>query len=86
MYTTPDLRTNLQIEKEAAELYTSTIFLDVQDEIYASLESCHSVNVTQVDEMRRFVIHDLEDDIIANHGDDVNENEINYEVCCIINC
>ncbi|GJX76255.1 FAR1-related sequence 5-like protein [Tanacetum coccineum] len=80
MYTTPDLRTNLQIEKEAAELYTSTIFLDVQDKIYASLESCHSVNVTQIDDTKRFVIHDLVDDVIANHVSDVEENEINYEV------
>ncbi|GKB90496.1 FAR1-related sequence 5-like protein [Tanacetum coccineum] len=56
MYTTPDLSTNLQIEKEAAELYTSTILLD------------------------RFVIHDLVDDVIANHVSDVEKNEINYEV------
>ncbi|GJX58638.1 FAR1-related sequence 5-like protein [Tanacetum coccineum] len=79
MYTTPDLHTNLQIQKEAAELYTSTIFLDVQYEIYASLESCHSVNVTQIDDMKKFLIHDLVDDVIANH---VEYNKSTESVTC----
>nr|GEY03737.1 hypothetical protein [Tanacetum cinerariifolium] len=78
MYTTPDLLTNLQSEKEAAELYKSTIFLDVK--IYASLESCHSVNVTQIDDMKKFVIHDLVHDVIANHVSDVEEYKFNYKV------
>ncbi|PWA97700.1 FAR1 DNA binding domain, Zinc finger, SWIM-type, MULE transposase domain, FHY3/FAR1 family [Artemisia annua] len=36
-YTTPDLKTHLQIEKDVAKLYTNTLFYDVQDEIWSSL-------------------------------------------------
>ncbi|GJT34165.1 FAR1-related sequence 5-like protein, partial [Tanacetum coccineum] len=39
-YTTPDFKTHLQVEKEAAELYTITLFYDVQDEIWSSLMHC----------------------------------------------
>ncbi|GJS84552.1 FAR1-related sequence 5-like protein [Tanacetum coccineum] len=73
----------LRDEPMAGLMRTSSRLLwnpkDVQDEIYASLDSCHSVNVTQIDDMKKFVIHDLVDDVISNHVSDVEENEINYE-------
>ncbi|GJR17730.1 FAR1-related sequence 5-like protein [Tanacetum coccineum] len=47
-YTTPDFKTHLDIEKEATELYTHTLFYDVQDEIWCSLMHCHSLNVKYV--------------------------------------
>ncbi|GKA07510.1 FAR1 DNA binding domain, zinc finger, SWIM-type, MULE transposase domain containing protein [Tanacetum coccineum] len=47
-YTTPDFKTHLDIEKEAAELYTQTLFYDVQDEIWCSLMHCHSLTVKYV--------------------------------------
>nr|GEZ05219.1 hypothetical protein [Tanacetum cinerariifolium] len=42
MYTTPDLKTNLLVENEVAELYTMTLFYDVQEEIYSSLMNCYA--------------------------------------------
>ncbi|XP_071695032.1 uncharacterized protein [Rutidosis leptorrhynchoides] len=61
-YTTPDFKIELEIEKEAAELYTRTIFYDVQDEIYKSIMSCCSENVIQVYDNRKYLIRHIFDD------------------------
>ncbi|GKC01720.1 FAR1-related sequence 5-like protein isoform X1 [Tanacetum coccineum] len=58
MYTTPDLKTDLLVEKEAAELYTRTLFYDVQEEIYSSLMNCYALNVHEGESHRHFVIRD----------------------------
>ena len=57
-YTTPDLKTHLQIEKDAAKLYTNTLFYDVQDEIWSSLMHCCSLSVTESATFSTFVIRD----------------------------
>lgn len=41
-YTVPDIKTTLLLEKQASELYTRTIFFDVQDEILNSFSSFFS--------------------------------------------
>ncbi|PWA63248.1 FAR1 DNA binding domain, Zinc finger, SWIM-type, MULE transposase domain, FHY3/FAR1 family [Artemisia annua] len=61
-YTIPDFHTELQIEKEASELYTRSIFFDVQTEIYASVISCMSVSVSDVDSGKKYVIQDTGED------------------------
>ncbi|PWA71483.1 FAR1 DNA binding domain, Zinc finger, SWIM-type, MULE transposase domain, FHY3/FAR1 family [Artemisia annua] len=61
-YTTPDLKTHLVIEKEAADFYTHTIFYDVQDEIWASLMDCCSLSVQESESCSTFVIRDTEAD------------------------
>lgn len=76
-YTNPNLLTELAIEAEAAQLYSRTIFFDVQDEIYASLMSCHSYNVVHFGECKRFMIHDTAEDKDSNQ---VDENEILHQV------
>lgn len=62
-YTTPDMKTDLQIEVEASQLYTRTIFYDVQDEIYHALMHCHSYSVIDVDGSKKCVVHDSNDDV-----------------------
>ena len=61
-YTTPDFKTHLVIEKEAAEFYTHTIFYDVQDEIFSSLMHCCSLSVQENDYCSVFLIRDTEAD------------------------
>ncbi|GJW75266.1 FAR1-related sequence 5-like protein [Tanacetum coccineum] len=61
-YTTPDFKTQLQVEKEAVELYTHSLFYDVQDEIYASLFHYCSLNVQEVDTSFNYVIRDTDAD------------------------
>ena len=65
-YTTPDLKTHLQVEKEASQLYTHTLFYDVQDEIWASLYHCCSLQVRQHDTSFAYVIRDTEADYKIN--------------------
>ncbi|GKC69595.1 FAR1 DNA binding domain, zinc finger, SWIM-type, MULE transposase domain containing protein [Tanacetum coccineum] len=86
-YTTPDFRTHLQVEKEAAERYTHTLFYDVQDEIYASLFHCCSLSVQEDDTSFNYVIRDTKADYKLN-GVSV---QVKYEVTyvpstCLINC
>nr|GEU81928.1 protein FAR1-related sequence 5-like [Tanacetum cinerariifolium] len=47
-YTTLDFKIHLQVKKEAAELYTITLFYDVQDEIWSSLMHCYSLSSKEV--------------------------------------
>ncbi|PWA62956.1 zinc finger, SWIM-type, MULE transposase domain, FHY3/FAR1 family [Artemisia annua] len=61
-YKTPDLKTHLVIEKEAADCYTHTIFYDVQDEIFSSLMHCCSLSLQESDSCSTFVIRDTEAD------------------------
>ena len=61
-YTVPDFHTELQIEKEASELYTRSIFFDVQTEIYASVISCMSVSFSEGDFGKKYVIQDNGED------------------------
>nr|GEZ13604.1 hypothetical protein [Tanacetum cinerariifolium] len=58
MNTMPDLKTDLLVEKEVAELYTTTLFYDVQEEIYSSLMNCYALNVHEGESRRHFMIHD----------------------------
>lgn len=70
-YTTPDFRTDSPIERDVAQLYSRTIFYEDQDEIYASIMFCLSVNVVSLDEGQKYVIRDIEEN---------NGNESTYEV------
>ncbi|PWA79107.1 FAR1 DNA binding domain, Zinc finger, SWIM-type, MULE transposase domain, FHY3/FAR1 family [Artemisia annua] len=76
-YTTPDFKTHLQVEKEAAELYTHTVFYDVQDEIFESLFHCCSLSVQEDDTSLTYMIRDIEADYTPVHGVLV---EAKYEV------
>ncbi|PWA96204.1 FAR1 DNA binding domain, Zinc finger, SWIM-type, MULE transposase domain, FHY3/FAR1 family [Artemisia annua] len=76
-YTTPDFKTHLQVEKEAAELYTHTVFYDVQDEICESLFHCCSLSVQEDNTSLTYIIRDIEADYTTIHGVTV---EAKYEV------
>ena len=76
-YTTPDFKTHLEVEKEAAELYTYTVFYDVQDEIWESLYHCCSLSVQEDDTSLTYIIRDTEADYTTIHGVSV---EAKYEV------
>ncbi|PWA68284.1 FAR1 DNA binding domain, Zinc finger, SWIM-type, MULE transposase domain, FHY3/FAR1 family [Artemisia annua] len=87
-YTTPDFKTHLQVEKEAAELYTQTVFYDVQDEIFESLFHCCSLSVQEDGTSLTYLIRDTEADYTTIHGVTV---EAKYEVkyvaaTCDIKC
>ncbi|PWA64724.1 FAR1 DNA binding domain, Zinc finger, SWIM-type, MULE transposase domain, FHY3/FAR1 family [Artemisia annua] len=85
-YTIPDFHTELQIEKEASELYTRSIFFDVQTEIYASVISCMSVSVSDVDSGKKYVIQDTgEDEKLSRRHRIVKGKplyDVFYEVLC----
>ncbi|GKC00402.1 FAR1-related sequence 5-like protein, partial [Tanacetum coccineum] len=85
-YTTPNFKTHLDIEKEAAELYTQTLFYDVQDEIWCSLMHCHSLNVIESENFSTFVIRDIEADYkIHNvHSHDVASGSKSESVDCVL--
>nr|GEY54235.1 hypothetical protein [Tanacetum cinerariifolium] len=48
-FTTPDLLTDYVLEKEAREIYTRTIFYDIQEEICASITDCMSMSMMTID-------------------------------------
>lgn len=79
-YKNPKLKTDLQIEKEASTLYTRTIFLEVQNEIYASYSHCMSINVAQVDNGERYSIRDMQ----AENKIRGENNFVVYQVCVLI--
>ncbi|PWA49119.1 FAR1 DNA binding domain, Zinc finger, SWIM-type, MULE transposase domain, FHY3/FAR1 family [Artemisia annua] len=85
-YTIPDFHTELQIEKEASELYTRSTFFDVQTEIYAYVISCMSVSVSDVDSGKKYVIQDTgEDEKISRRHRIVKGKplyDVFYEVLC----
>ncbi|PWA61757.1 zinc finger, SWIM-type, MULE transposase domain, FHY3/FAR1 family [Artemisia annua] len=86
-YTIPNFHTELQIEKEASELYTLSIFFDVQTEIYAYVISCMSVSVSDVDfGKKKYVIQDTgEDEKISRRHRIVKGKplyDVFYEVLC----
>ncbi|PWA74577.1 FAR1 DNA binding domain, Zinc finger, SWIM-type, MULE transposase domain, FHY3/FAR1 family [Artemisia annua] len=85
-YAIPDFHTELQIGKEASELYTRSIFFDVQTEIYASMISCMSVSVSDVDSGKKYVIQDTgEDEKISRRHRIVKGkplHDVFYEVLC----
>ncbi|PWA87431.1 FAR1 DNA binding domain, Zinc finger, SWIM-type, MULE transposase domain, FHY3/FAR1 family [Artemisia annua] len=85
-YTIPYFHTELQIEKEASELYTRSIFFDVQTEIYAYVISCMSVSVSDVDSGKKYVIQDTgEDEKISRRHRIVKGKplyDVFYEVLC----
>ncbi|PWA52021.1 FAR1 DNA binding domain, Zinc finger, SWIM-type, MULE transposase domain, FHY3/FAR1 family [Artemisia annua] len=87
-YTTPEFKTHLQVEKEAAELYTHTVFYDVQDEIFESLFHCFSLSVQQDDTSLTYIIRDIEADYTTIHGVSVEAKyEVNYvPASCDIKC
>ncbi|GKD76716.1 FAR1 DNA binding domain, zinc finger, SWIM-type, MULE transposase domain containing protein [Tanacetum coccineum] len=75
-YTTPDFKTHLQVEKEAGELYTITLFYDVQDEIWSLLMHCCSLSVQESEDLSTFVISDTQ----GNSKKKVWPPEVKYEV------
>ena len=58
-HTTPDFKTGLNLEIEAANLFTRNVFYDIQQEIMASMVTCMSINMDESEEMTRFTIKDI---------------------------
>ena len=58
-YTTPELLTDYVLEKEAREIYTRTIFYDIQEEICASITDCMSMSVMTIDGTHKFCIKEI---------------------------
>lgn len=56
MTTNPSLRTLLPIEKHAAEVFTRTIFEEVQKEIYKSVWWCSVATCHLVDDVKSYVV------------------------------
>jgi hypothetical protein len=79
-YTIPDFHTELQIEKEACELYTRAIFFDVQTEIYASVIACMSVSVSDFDSGKKYVIQDTGEDEQISRGHRIVKGRPLYDV------
>ena len=65
------MKTELNSEKHAMEVYTRNIFYDVQDDIYASLMHCYSIGSTVIDGSYKFKICDFDEEnpnrIALNH-------------------
>lgn len=81
-YKNSKLKTDLQIEKEACNLYTQTVFFDVQDEIYASYSHCMSLNVVLVNNAEKYSIRDMQ----AEQRIRGDNNVVVYQVClhCLV--
>ncbi|GJX83254.1 FAR1 DNA binding domain, zinc finger, SWIM-type, MULE transposase domain containing protein [Tanacetum coccineum] len=58
-YTTPELLTAYVLEKEAREIYTRTIFYDIQEEICASITDCMSMSLMMIDGTHKFCIKEI---------------------------
>nr|GEX24082.1 hypothetical protein [Tanacetum cinerariifolium] len=56
----PEFRTDWQLEKDAAELFTLNIFYEIQDEIVAYIAKCLSINVEQMSRLEKYFIRDTE--------------------------
>ncbi|GJT01628.1 FAR1 DNA binding domain, zinc finger, SWIM-type, MULE transposase domain containing protein [Tanacetum coccineum] len=59
-YNRLEFRTEVQLEKDVADLYTLGIFYDVQDEIYALITHCLSVNVEHIGLNEKYFIRNTE--------------------------
>lgn len=59
-YTTPDFKTGLKIEVEAAQLFTRNVFFDLQSEMIASMIRCMSIKLEESEEMTRYTIKDMD--------------------------
>ncbi|GJX95908.1 hypothetical protein Tco_0351706, partial [Tanacetum coccineum] len=57
-YNRPEFRTELQLEKDAVDLYTLNIFYEVQDEIVVSIIRCLLANVEHIGQFEKYFIHD----------------------------
>lgn len=57
-YRSPEFKTDLLMEEEASNLYTRTIFFDVQDEMLASYKFCIALNVVQTETMEKYTVRD----------------------------
>jgi hypothetical protein len=79
-YTVPTFKTPHQFEKEAAELYTQTIFYDVQHEIYSSSFDCYVINREICQFSTKYFICDTEVEKIKSSQ---NINFI-FEVCFLL--
>jgi len=58
-YTIPDLKCQTQIERDASELFTRTVFYEIHGEMIASMMKCMSTSMVQTDELSTFIIKDL---------------------------
>jgi len=58
-YTHPQLRTDFVLEKQASQIYTKTLFLDVQVEI-VGIEKCLNVRLENVEGFTKFFIKDFD--------------------------
>ncbi|GKC06218.1 FAR1 DNA binding domain, zinc finger, SWIM-type, MULE transposase domain containing protein [Tanacetum coccineum] len=58
-YTTPELLTYYVLKKEACEIYTRTIFYDIQEEICASITDCMSMSLMTIDGTHKFRIKEI---------------------------
>ncbi|PWA55205.1 FAR1 DNA binding domain, Zinc finger, SWIM-type, MULE transposase domain, FHY3/FAR1 family [Artemisia annua] len=57
-YRSPEFKTDLPMEQDASNLYTRTIFFDVQDEMLASYKFCIALNVVQTENMEKYSVRD----------------------------
>ncbi|KAI3496959.1 hypothetical protein L1887_39337 [Cichorium endivia] len=62
-YTNPELKTEFLIEKEASQIFTLTVFFEIQTEIIASMLTCYSIKVEEVDGINKFSIKDTDKDL-----------------------
>ncbi|XP_071695840.1 protein FAR1-RELATED SEQUENCE 5-like [Rutidosis leptorrhynchoides] len=58
-YTTPDVADDATtIEKDAAKIYTRTVFLELQKEIYAATKHCNSLSFSESNGIKNYTIVD----------------------------
>ncbi|PWA35991.1 protein FAR1-RELATED SEQUENCE 1 [Artemisia annua] len=60
-YTTPKTETTLSFEKEAIQIYTRNVFLNiVQKEMIAAVHSCYSIGAVYLDDSKTYTILDTD--------------------------
>jgi len=58
-YTHPHLMTDFVHEKQVSQIYTKTIFLDIQCEI-VGIEKCLNAEIEQVDDFLKYFVKDFD--------------------------
>ena len=86
-YTTPETETTLPFEKEAIQIYTRNVFLNiVRKEMIAAVHSCYSIGAVYLDDSKTYTILDTDVRVkkYDNNGEEIKGAyytiEVEYQV------
>lgn len=81
-YTTPENKSKLMIEDDAAKIFTWTIFFEIQTEIMAAILTCYSFKVEELDGITKFSIKDRDKDVKHSGDFEVSFEQKDLTITC----